>query len=296
MPLNNGLAAGAAAALAVGAALFLLAGDEIEDVIRPQADVLRPPDGSWIPSLEGKRAELWAVGDADPPAARRVAGLLRRARPDRILYLGDVYPHGSAADFRRWARPFGSLVKRMAPTAGNHEWSAADEGYEPFWKAVTGKPPPTYYEFEAGGWQILSANSEHSRHAAVASWLRRRSSSGGNCRIAFWHSPRFSAGELGGGDAAEDLWEAIEGRARIVLNAHDHNMQRFEERGGTVEFISGTGGRNLHAVDRDDPGLAFADDANFGALRLSLRPGRARWRFVAAGGTVLDSGSLRCRE
>jgi hypothetical protein len=66
-------------------------------------------------------------------------------------------------------------------------------------------------------------------------------------------------------------------------------------RDGIVELIAGAGGRRLYDVDESDARLAFSNDTDYAALRLDLKPGVARWRFVAAGGAVLDRGSLSCR-
>ena len=93
--------------------------------VRPAAC---PPDGEWIPSVPGETARVWAVGDANPPNSKRVTRLIKRADPDRVLYLGDVYPDGSRDDFERWAKPWGRLVNRMAPTPGNHEWKRGARG------------------------------------------------------------------------------------------------------------------------------------------------------------------------
>ena len=58
-------------------------------------------------------AVVWAVGDAATPtsAAARVAAAIRRARPDRFLYLGDVYEKGTREDFERHYDP---LYGRLA--------------------------------------------------------------------------------------------------------------------------------------------------------------------------------------
>ena len=283
--------------VAAGAAAALLAEQKIEQVGAPATAAVRQPDGEWIPSVPGDTAEVWAVGDADPPRSTRVAGVIERANPDRILYLGDVYPRGSRDDFRRWAEPFAFLLDRMAPTPGNHDWPKARDGYEPFWRKVTGDTPPTFYAFNAGGWEILSVNSEHTEYRAVRRWLRDRVASGGDCRIAFWHRPRFSAGHHDGDNKrVREYWETIRGFARILVTGHDHNMQRMRSRRGTVQFISGAGGRRLYDVDEDDRRLAFADDTHYGALRLSLSPGMAVWNFVSARGHVLNSGALKCQR
>jgi hypothetical protein len=261
-----------------------------------QSDPVRPPNGEWISSVRADTARIWAVGDADPPRSRRVARLIRRADPHRILYLGDVYETGTPDDFRRWADPWRGLVRRMAPTPGNHEWPLATRGYEPFWRQVTGETPPTYYSFGAGGWEILSVNGQHSDRDAITAWLRDRASAGGTCRLAFWHQPAYSAGKYAPGvNYTRRYWNALAGAARIVVSGHDHNLQRLRRRDGMVQFISGAGGRHLADVNKRDPDLAFGDDHHFGALRLRLSPGRAKWRFVSARGRKLDAGSLRCR-
>src|SRR5205085_1466889 len=151
------------------------------------------------------------------------------------------------------------LARRTAPTAGNHEWDNHDEGYDPYWRRVHGTRPPLAYAFRIAGWQVLSVNSEADGAARgrQVRWLRRRVAAGGNCRIAYWHTPRFSAGDAHG-DAPrnDDLWEAVLGRARLVLGGHDHDMQRFEPVRGTRQFVSGAGGRGLYPLDASDPRLA----------------------------------------
>jgi acid phosphatase type 7 len=281
----------------VAAAAVLLAEEKVEYVATAQGgDVLRPPEGEWIPSVPGETARVWAVGDANPPNSKRVTRLIKRADPDRVLYLGDVYPEGSRDDFERWAEPWGRLINRMAPTPGNHEWVEAQKGYEPFWRGVTGETPPSYYSFRAGGWDVLSVNAEHSDSDAIATWLREQANAGGDCRLAFWHRPAYSAGKYeSGNDRARQYWDALAGGARIIVNGHDHDMQRLRARDGIVEFISGAGGRHRHNVHEKDPDLAFGDDDHFGALRLRLSPERAKWRFVSARGRVLDKGALFCQ-
>jgi len=107
------------------------------------APPVRTSAAAWLPSGPPGSASVWAVGDgaADDPASRRVARLIAAGSPDRVLYLGDVYgpggiagalsADGDAEDFRlRFEGVYGSLVRRMAPTPGNHEWEARAEGYE----------------------------------------------------------------------------------------------------------------------------------------------------------------------
>jgi hypothetical protein len=286
----------AVAALAVVAAA--VAAVLIATSMGGSGDAVKP--GS-APGSDSKRdAVIWAVGDgADGGAsAARVARLIARDRPDRLLYLGDVYEEGTASDFRRhYASSFGRLSKRTAPTPGNHDWSNHLDGYDPYWSRVYGGDLHDYFAFSTGGWQLLSLNSEipHDTTSPQLKWLRAKLRRAGDCRLAFWHRPRYSAGDHHGDQPdVEPFWDELAGHARLVLNGHEHDMQRFTPHRGITELVSGAGGHDLYSVDSRH-GLAFGDDSHFGALRLSLSRGFARYRFVAASGRTLDRGSTRCR-
>jgi hypothetical protein len=213
-----------------------------------------------------------------------------------VLYLGDVYEAGSPTDFRtHFASIYRPLLKRMAPTPGNHEWPTHRSGYDPFWRSVTGAATPPWYALDVGGWHVISLNSETAGDAGQLSWLKRRLAlyGSGNCTLAFWHRPRFSAGPHGDQADLAPLWNALRGHARLVLSGHDHDLQRMRPIEGITQVVSGAGGRHRYAVHRDRR-LAFADDSHFGALRLRLSPGQARLAFVTADGRVLDRSAVRC--
>jgi hypothetical protein len=193
---------------------------------------------------------------------------------------------------------YGPLLRRMLPTPGNHEWPSHARGYDPFWRRVTGAPTPPWYAVRAGGWQLLSLNSEAAPEPGGPQlrWLRARLRGSSTCRLAFWHRPRFSAGKHGDAPQVAPLWDAVTGRAALVLNGHDHDMQRYAPVRGTTEIVSGAGGKDRYAIDRGHPGLRFADDIHFGALRLALRPGAARVEAIGVDGRRLDATTVRCRR
>jgi calcineurin-like phosphoesterase family protein len=253
----------------------------------------------FVSSIDGPSAVVWAVGDgaADSPEAARVTQLIADGDVDRLLYLGDVYPHGSPQDFEMNYEPtYGGLAALTAPTPGNHDGPLAEQGYAPYWQQVLGASTPMYYEFRVSGWQILSLNSEidHEPGSPQLRWLDRQVATGGDCRIAFWHRPRFSAGSHGDQPDTTPLWNALRGHARIVLTGHDHDMQRLRPQDGMTEFVSGAGGASLYGVDASDPRLRFSNDTQYGALRLVLRPQHAQYSFVTVAGKVLDRGQLSC--
>lgn len=265
-----------------------------------ETSVQRFPHGSFVSSVPGRRAVIWAVGDgADGGAdARQVSALIAAGHPARFLYLGDVYETGSRSDFtNHYASTYGRLAGLAAPTPGNHDWPQHLQGYDPYWARTIGRPAPGFYAFRIGGWEILSLNSEgpHAHGTPQDRWLRAQVRAPGTCRLAFWHRPRYSGGVEHGDEAdVQPFWDALRGHATLVVNGHEHDMQRFKPIGGLTELVAGAGGHNRYHV-LPNPGLEFSNASDDGALRLELSPGSARWAFVAVGGRVLDSGSVGCR-
>jgi Calcineurin-like phosphoesterase len=244
-------------------------------------------------------AELWALGDgaAATRGTRAVAARIKAADPARVLYLGDVYESGSPTDFaQHFRRLYGSLLPRTDPTPGNHEWPSHRAGYDPFWRSVTHQPTPPWYSLEIGGWRLLSLNGETPGDPAQVRWLKRKlATRTGTCTLAFWHRPRFSAGPHGDQGDIAPLWDRVRGHAALVLNGHDHDFQLLGTIAGITEIVAGAGGRSHYKVNRGDRRLAFANDRDFGALRVRLRPGSARLAFIATDGRVLDRSLVRCR-
>jgi len=224
---------------------------------------------------------------------------MSRGRPARLLYLGDVYESGTAAEFNdNYTSVYGRERRTTTPTPGNHDWPQHREGYDPYWAKLTGRRPPDHYRFRLAGWQILSLNSEGplDEQSAHQRWLREKLSGPGDCRIAFWHRPRFSAGSHGDQPDVDPLWSTVRGKVRLVLNGHEHNMQELRRRDGVTALIAGAGGHSHYPLEEDDPRLAWSDERNDGALRLRLRPGRADYAFVAADGRVLRRGAATCQS
>jgi len=248
---------------------------------------------------QSERAVVWAAGDAAAPGASadRIAGLVRRGRPDRFLYLGDVYEAGTPSDFRRWYQPrFGWLAHITSPTIGNHEWANRYQGYYPYWRARKGQRMPPWYKTEVAGWEILSLNSQarHGSPSAQVRWLESAVDGPGNCRLAFMHRPRYSAGAYGGAPDLKPVWHRLVGHARIVLAGHDHNLQRHRPQRGLTQYVVGAGGRGRYSLHRGDRTLAWGRDDVEGGLRIVLRPGRALLEFRAPSGRLLDRSRASC--
>jgi hypothetical protein len=254
-----------------------------------------------IPGADAPRAVVWAVGDAATPgpAADRIAGLVRRAHPDLFLYLGDVYETGTPSEFRQWYQPrFGTLAGITMPTIGNHEWGNRFRGYYPYWLRAKGHRQRPWSKRTMAGWQILDLNSQapHGAGSPQVKWLEKTlAGAQGDCRIAFWHRPRYSAGVVHG--VAPDLnplWNRLAGHARIVLSGHDHDLQRHRPQRGIAQYVVGAGGRGRYPLTRSNGTMVWGRDDVNAALRIVLTPGHALLEFRGARGHVLDRSRRAC--
>ena len=253
-----------------------------------------------IPGYDAPRAVVWALGDgATPgPAADHMAALIRRVKPQLFLYLGDVYETGTPAEFRQeYDRRYGRLAGITMPTIGNHEYANRFRGFYPYWATKKGHRQPPWSKRTIAGWQILDLSSQapHGAGSPEVRWLTKTlAGAPGDCRIAFWHRPRYSAGVVHG--VAPDLnplWNRLAGHARIVLSGHDHNLQRHRAQRGIVQYVVGAGGRGRYPLNRNATMVWGRDDVD-GALRMVLKPGSALLEFRSAGGRVLDRSRVSC--
>ena len=251
------------------------------------------------PAQTDARAVVWAAGDIATPGVRadRLAALVRNGEPDRFLYLGDVYETGTAAEFRRWYHPrLGSLARITDPTIGNHEWDNRFVGYYRYWAGRKGRKQPPWSRTRVAGWEILNLNSQapHGTGSPQIRWLENALTGPGDCRIAFWHRPRYSEGAYGGAPDLNPFWNRLAGHARIVVSGHDHNLQRHSPQRGLTQFVVGAGGRGRYKLHGGESTMVWGTDRFDGALRMVLKPGRALLEFRAPGGRLLDRSRATC--
>src|SRR3954453_17393787 len=218
---------------------------------------------SSVAAVSKARATIWAVGDsAGGPSAPRVARLVKDGKPDKVLYLGDIYE--GERGFSAYKRLYGRLP--VARTPGNHD-------FPQYWSG------PEWYSFSAAGWRVIEINSETRKDPAQLSWLKALLRARGTCRIAFWHRPRYTGGPHGDATDMDPYWRALRGHAKLVLSGHDHDMQRFAPKAGLIQLVAGAGGYSHYPVNRGKAGLGFADAVHWGALRIDLSRGHSTTTF-----------------
>jgi hypothetical protein len=284
------------------------------------------PPGSTAPPLPPPQRDpplLVAAGDiACRPGMPRTpdschqaetGALLGELQGDVVVPLGDFqYETAAPEEWSVFDGTWGPYGERMRPTAGNHEYATSNgSGYFAYFGARAGMPPRGWYSYDVGPWHVIVLNSncvavDCAAHGAQLDWLRADlAAHPSHCTLAYWHHPRFSSGLTGGTGSVGRFWEALyEGGADVVLNAHDHDYERFAPQdphgrldpiGGIREFVVGTGGRSHTRLTHNRANSEVRDSGSYGVLALALAPTGYAWQFVPEPGDDLrDAGSAAC--
>ena len=236
-----------------------------------------------------------------------------------VFTVGDnAYENGTIEEYQQCYEPtWGRQKARTRPVPGNHEYASANaDGYFEYYGAIAGDPAQGYYSYDLGGWHIIVLNTnDHCQRVACsdaspqAKWLRSDLEAHPVfCTLAIWHDPLFSSGRVhGSSQFVKPLWTLLYAAgADVVVNAHEHNYERFapqtpdgamDAEYGIREFVVGTGGES-HYRESDErlPDSEAANDDTFGVLRLTLHPSGYDWAFMPEErhGTFSDAGNGQC--
>jgi hypothetical protein len=267
-----------------------------------------PAGNIYTAALPGTICKIGVVADiastpADVVRAKAVKATMDAAKVQQYVLPGDLaYPHGSASDYDDNFKPvYGYANPKMRPSPGNHEWDEDNaSGY--YSHAFPGIP--ARYAYDACGWRLISVDTESSSDAdAAAEFIRAENAKNPNQPTAIqWHKPRWSSNDNHGSNEDQDVvWEAaVETKAALVWNGHDHCYERFDALGatgkptpgGVTEFVIGTGGREQYKGFSALPGSAKRLDTYHGAGIFTLTfDGRWSMEYRDISGTVRDSAS-----
>ncbi len=260
---------------------------------------------------------LVAAGDVASCGSRGDTATARLLGPRAaVALLGDgAYRAGSPREYARCYHPtWGRAKERTRPVPGNHDYNTPGAaGYFGYFGAAAGEPGAGYYAYGLGAWRVVALNSNCAEvggcHAGSPQerWLRAElAAHPAACALAYWHHARFSSGAEHGGTAeVAPLWRALQDAgAEVVLSGHEHAYERFAPQDadgnadparGIRQFVVGTGGAEPHAPGAPRPHSEARAAGTAGVLRLRLRPGGYKWRFVAVDGSAVDEGRGRCR-
>jgi hypothetical protein len=256
------------------------------------------------------------VADCDEDGDELTAELLEDL-DGIIVPLGDVvYEDGTPQEFAECYEPtWGRHKDRTLPVLGNHEYETGDaDAYFDYFGAAAGDPTKGYHSLDIGPWHVIILNSncgqvgECEEGSPQYKWLvEDLAASDARCTVAMWHNPLFSSGRHGGNDKVEDWWTALyDAGADLVLNAHDHNYERFAAQDpsgspdpdyGITQFVVGTGGGTLRDMERPIRNSEAREDNTYGLLELTLEEDGATWEFKPVEGSDFDdSGKLDCHD
>lgn len=271
---------------------------------RPPAHTATPSGPRITPAPPGALV-LGVIGDfggcaVDCSEEQKVADMVHSWKPAAIVSVGDnTYdgPGKAAADVLPYAADIAS--GRFLAALGNQDYddncgetdvaevtqvlgrprhfvAALGGGLVDLFVTDTECGEPDGFTPDSGQAKELQAEVAHS----VARW-----------RIVVGHRSPFSSGPSHGTPATS--WLAPPG-TDLVLTGHDHNFEELVA-GATHYVIDGAGGHGLHPQCQPScsPLSVWRDDTHFGAVRLVITQQALRVEYVATGGVVLHSFTIK---
>ncbi|HEY6074642.1 MAG TPA: metallophosphoesterase, partial [Anaerolineales bacterium] len=154
-------------------------------------------------ALSAATVHVAAAGDIASCSSGNQSGATARLVeriPGTVLTLGDnAYPDGTTANYRCYNSTWGKFKSRTRPAPGNHEYHRSNAaGYFSYFGSAAGLSRRGYYSFNAGGWHIVSLNSENNL-TAQTQWLKADlAANRAKCSLAYWHQPLFTSGAVHG--------------------------------------------------------------------------------------------------
>jgi hypothetical protein len=203
-----------------------------------------PESAPWAVVVVGD----FGTGDAvEAQVAGAIADWVGRHPETRALVTtGDNFYTADVA--AAWEVPYGWVAAAGLPVwavAGNHDlespgqWVASERAFGSF---------PHWRTAEVAGVTFVLLDSNQVGSAEQGAWLERTVVAlAGQPWIAVFHHPVKSCSLHGSTAEVAQHWAGMLGSARLILNGHDHNYQRFETESGWA-VVTGGGGSSLHGL------------------------------------------------
>ena len=254
------------------------------------------------------------IGECGPSGDEETAKLLDGIGGTVFTAGNNAYPNGTAGQYAMcYGTSWGRLESRTRPAVGNVDYQTEGAlgylGY--FGPAATNADGKTWYSYDLGRWHVVVLDSTCLKIGGCDSaspegrWLAADlAANRARCTVAIWNQPRFSSGEHGNDPEVDPFWQALYAAgAEVVVNAHDHDYERFKPQTpaggvdiekGIREFVVGTGGTALGTFGPGKPNSDIRASVSQGVLKLTLHPAGYDWQFMATTGAFSDSGSAPC--
>jgi acid phosphatase type 7 len=250
------------------------------------------------------------IAICNKPDSSKTAELIDQI-PGTVFTTGDnAYQKGTVEEFKTCYDPaWGRFKARTYPTPGNHDYYSTDAvPYYAYFGERAGTPGKGYYSYDLGEWHVVALNSniDAQTGSAQEKWLKADlAAHPKTCTLAYWHHPVFSSGTHGNDPKMKDLWQTLyDAGADVVVNGHDHNYERFspqtpegksDNKHGIREFVVGTGGAELRAMETTRPNSEVRNPETYGVIKFVLQPKSYSWEFIPIKGqTFMDKGTQAC--
>jgi hypothetical protein len=244
---------------------------------------------------------VFVIGDAIGGGASPEVFAQATEDADAIVYLGDCYLEGTAAEWEKLDLDYPAWVKPlMRPTPGNHDWPNRAEGYDQYFASLGLPNDAHHYSFRVGAWKFIAFNSmaagDPDPGQEQLDFVSAELDDPGTMKIVYsHHAPYSSDTSHGDNPTVQPVLGLMEGKAILHMAGHSHGMEEFTPHNGVTTIVQGAGGRALYTFD-PRPETAWFDNAHFGLCRLTLYDdGTLILDWLDQRGTLLRTTTLQAQ-
>ena len=210
-----------------------------------------------------------------------VVAQMEKFKPDVVVIPGDL-SYSGAAKFKPVTDAIKKFGAKVFGAMGNHDSSSDAANFDAFSNSVQ----------NVGNTSFMLLDTENAS-GTIAFAKANFAKMTGKWKVVVFHKPiktMKSDHTPDEGKIGALVSEFEKAGINVVIQAHNHNYQRFAPVGNVVYFVCGTGGEGHYSLSG---GSAVKSDAkNFGTTNFTTSATDIKGQFVSTAGTVIDSFTI----
>ena len=209
-----------------------------------------------------------------------VVSAMEKLKPSVGLIPGDM-SYTNVADFKKVTDGIKKFANKVYGANGNHDGGGYATLFDGYSNSVV----------NVGQMSIMLLDTEKGS-ASVTFGKANLSKMTGKFKIVVFHKPIVTSPsdhkpDEGGIKALVPEFEKA--KVNLVIQAHNHNYQRFSPKNGVTYTVVGTGGEGLYKLKGSGSGVVKQDDKTFGFLYGKVVNSVLQCKFISTGGATVDS-------
>ena len=208
-----------------------------------------------------------------------VVSAMEKLKPSAVLVPGDM-SYTNVAGFKKVTDAIKKFGAKVYGANGNHDGGGYATLFDGYSNSVV----------NVGQMSIMLLDTEKS--SASVTFGKANLSKMSGKKIIVFHKPIYTSPSDHSPDEGKIgalVPEFEKAKVNLVIQAHNHNYQRFSPKNGVTYTVVGTGGEGLYKLKGSGSGVVKQDDKTFGFLYGKVVSSVLQCKFISTSGATVDS-------